>query len=296
MHKVVRKLTSRDSDNCNVPDDQQDEYIACNADYAKTDSNGTCSVDLEPRLSPPGYDWSTSKSAQRFNAMRDALAKQDRTILYSLCIWGTADVFSWGNDTGVSWRMSNDITDNWGSVTHILNLNSFRLNSVDFWGHNDADMLEVGNGDLTPEETRSHFALWAAMKSPLLIGTDLANLSQDNLNVLKNQRLLAFNQDKTYGRPATPYHWGVNPDWTFNYTNPAEYWSGQSENGVLVLMLNTLADAVNKSAVWADIPNLGGSAYQVTNVWTGGDLGCLEEYSTQVNSHDTAAILVGQAC
>ena len=34
-------------------------------------------------------------------------------------------------------------------------------------------MLEVGNGALTAAETRKHFALWAAMKSPLLIGTNL---------------------------------------------------------------------------------------------------------------------------
>ena len=34
----------------------------------------------------------------------------------------------------------------------------------------DADMLEVGNNGLTLSEQRSHFALWAAVKSPLLIG------------------------------------------------------------------------------------------------------------------------------
>ena len=33
-------------------------------------------------------------------------------------------------------------------------------------------MLEVGNGALTAAETRTHFAFWAAMKSPLLIGTN----------------------------------------------------------------------------------------------------------------------------
>lgn len=45
------------------------------------------------------------------------------------------------------------------------------MNYVDFWGHPDPDMLEVGNGNLTAAETRAHFALWAIMKSPLIIGT-----------------------------------------------------------------------------------------------------------------------------
>ncbi|KAL9616886.1 MAG: hypothetical protein Q9160_008275 [Pyrenula sp. 1 TL-2023] len=284
-------------DNCNVPSDWKDQYIFCNPDYAQTDSNGTCNTDLDPNLAPPGYDWSTSNSAIRFNRMRDALAKQNRDILYSLCIWGTAGVFDWGNETAVSWRMSDDIAPTWSKVTHILNLNSFRLNSVDFWSHNDADMLEVGNGDLTPEETRSHFAFWAAMKSPLLIGTDITVLSQQNIDLLKNERLLAFSQDDVYGAPAKPYKWGTNPDWTYNSTYPAEFWVGASKAGTLILMLNPSDSVQMKEVVWTEIPGLTELGYQVTDVWTGTDLGCIQfGCVTNVFSHDTAAILVGEAC
>lgn len=228
--------------------------------------------------------------------MRDALAKQSREIVFNLCIWGVADVFSWGNDTGISWRMSGDISPEWSSVTHIININSFKMNSVGFWGHNDADMLEVGNGNLTAAETRTHFALWAAMKSPLLIGTDLAQLSQDNIDLLKNKHLLAFNQDSVYGQPATPYKWGVNPDWTFNYTNPAEYWAGPSSRGHLVLMMNTLDHTVTKEAKWSEIPGLSAGRYEVRDVWTDKSLGCLSSYKTAVAAHDTAVILVGEKC
>ena len=284
-------------DNCNVPDNWTDTYVACDPDAVKTTANGTCNTDLDPDLALPGYDWSTSNSAIRFNRMRDALKQQEREILLSLCIWGTADVYSWGNDTGVNWRMSNDISPDFTIVKRILNENSFRRDSITFWGHNDADMLEVGNGDLTPAETRSHFAFWAAMKSPLLIGTDITVLSNDNIAILKNQYLLAFNQDDMYGAPAAPYKWGTNPDYTFNQSFPAEYWAGASKAGNLVLMLNTGNDTVTKQATWSEIPGLDGSAYQVTEVWTGTDLGCVQDaYSTDVASHDTAAVLVGAEC
>ncbi|KAM0255385.1 hypothetical protein ACHAQJ_005827 [Trichoderma viride] len=273
-----------------------DQYVSCNPDFVTTGANGTCSTALDPTLAPPGYDWSTSKSAERFGAMRDALANQSHEIVLSMCIWGQADVFSWGNSTGISWRMSNDISPEWSSVTRILNLNSFRLNSVGFWGHNDADMLEVGNGNLTAAETRTHFALWAAMKSPLLIGTDLTQLSQDNINLLKTKDLLAFNQDSVYGSPATPYRWGINPDWTFNSTNPAEYWSGPSTKGHLVLMVNTLDQTTTKEAKWSEIPGLSAGHYEVTDVWNDKSLGCLSSYKTAVAAHDTAVILVGKKC
>jgi alpha-galactosidase len=100
----------------------------------------------------------------------------------------------------------------WARVAEILNENSFRLNSVDFWGHNDADILEIGNGNLTLAESRSHFAFWAAAKSPLIIGTALDSSPADLVAILKNNYLLAFHQDAVYGGPATPYKWGVNPD------------------------------------------------------------------------------------
>ena len=41
---------------------------------------------------------------------------------------------------------------------------------------NDPDMLEVGNGGMTVEEERTHFALWAMSKAPLIIGCDLTTV------------------------------------------------------------------------------------------------------------------------
>lgn len=83
---------------------------------------------------PAGYNWTTSNTAVRYRLMRDALQSQSRTILFSLCEWGQADVEVWGNETGNSWRMSGDITPDWSRVAEILNLNSFNLGAVGFTG------------------------------------------------------------------------------------------------------------------------------------------------------------------
>ncbi|RWA12489.1 hypothetical protein EKO27_g2621 [Xylaria grammica] len=253
--------------------------------------NGTC-VDSD-NYCPSGYDYTTSNSSKRYAIMRDALQAQNRTILYSLCSWGTAGVEQWGNGTGNSWRMSDDIEPGFKYVTSILNMNSFILNDVDFWGHPDADMLEVGNDGLTPAEERTHFAFWAAMKSPLLIGTNLNTASDDAKSILLNKHLLAFNQDDVYGTPAKPYKWGTNPDYTFNATNPAEFWSGKSQQGTLVLMMNTLVDSRNMTADFGEIPNIDTNVtYSVLDVWTGEDLGSFASSITvEVGSHDTAVLL-----
>ena len=57
-------------------------------------------------------------------------------------------------------------------------------------------MLELGNGALTHEEEKTHFALWALAKAPLIIGCDLNKVSADTLAILKNENIIAVNQDK----------------------------------------------------------------------------------------------------
>lgn len=56
-------------------------------------------------------------------------------------------------------------------------------------------MLEIGNGGLTNEEEKTHFALWAISKAPLIIGCDLSKVSAESLTILTNKEIIAVNQD-----------------------------------------------------------------------------------------------------
>jgi alpha-galactosidase len=176
------------------------------------------------------------------------------------------------------------------------------MNYVNFYGHSDPDMLEVGNGALTVEENRSHFALWAIMKSPLLIGTDLTKLDSQKVDILKNKYLLAFNQDDSYGAPAAPYKWGTNEMWTFNASFPAEYWSGRFKQGTLIAALNVADSAQNKEIWWREVPELkegaqAGKSYNVVDAWTGQNLGCLKKGITlNVGAHDTGVLIIKGEC
>lgn len=44
-------------------------------------------------------------------------------------------------------------------------------------------------------EQRAHFALWAVLKSPLLISADLRSIEQESLDILLADELIAVNQD-----------------------------------------------------------------------------------------------------
>lgn len=46
---------------------------------------------------------------------------------------------------------------------------------------------ELGNGVLTEAEERAHFGLWAIMKSPIIMGTDMTKLKASTLKIIKNK-------------------------------------------------------------------------------------------------------------
>lgn len=54
-------------------------------------------------------------------------------------------------------------------------------------------MLEVGNGGMTNNEYQAHFALWALMKAPLIIGCDVTNMSNETFTILSNTEVIAVN-------------------------------------------------------------------------------------------------------
>ncbi|KAH9871154.1 hypothetical protein J1614_006729 [Plenodomus biglobosus] len=295
-------------DNCNVPDEWDDEYRWWPENWLggppNEDQTGGGDGEARPVPAPAGYDWTTSKSFDRYKAMGDALLATNRTIQYSQCAWGHAHIEQWGNSTGHSWRMWGDIYPEWNGkwqwswgLMPILNHASFFYNSSNFWGHADWDMLEVGNGNLTFEENRSHFALWAALKSPLIIGTPLNGIKPEILKILSNPELIAFNQDPVFGAPAKPYKWGVNADNTWNQTHPAEYWSGQSSKGTHVFALNTLDTPRTKVVDFAEVPGLDGrTKYTVYDSWTGRKRGdFVRSYRARVGRHDTMAIRIVKA-
>jgi alpha-galactosidase len=132
---------------------------------------------------------------ERYTVMRDALNKTGRPIFYSICNWGEENSPTWASQVGNSWRTTQDISNLWPSIEYNFRMNIQYRDSSGNGGWNDPDMLEVGNGGLTSEEERTHFALWAVSKSPLIIGCDITNISNESLKVLSNRDLIAINQD-----------------------------------------------------------------------------------------------------
>jgi alpha-galactosidase len=153
------------------------------------------------------YDWCHAESLEAraaYETMGDALRATGRPIVYSICEWGTHKPWLWAASVGGNlWRTTGDIYDGWVSrdrdhngVLDILDQQA-GLEAFAGPGHwNDPDMLEVGNGGMTPDQYRAHFSLWAILAAPLMAGNDLSMMSDETRRILTNREVIAVDQDR----------------------------------------------------------------------------------------------------
>jgi alpha-galactosidase len=169
-----------------------------------------------------------------------ARSNPDGDFIYSLCIWGAANVRAWAKDLGNTSRTSDDISPAWGRM--LVNFDSAVHRSL--YAHpgswNDPDMLFIGAGDFDAAhltEARSHFALWAMLNAPLLIGADLRKTPEVLMDVFGNTDIIAVNQDPAGNQATVAY-----------------------DSSDLQILVKSLANGEKAVAIF----NRGSGAYEVT--------------------------------
>ena len=117
--------------------------------------------------------------------------------------------------------------------------------------------------------------MWAALKSPLLIGADLRELSPSTLTILNNPAVIAINQDPL-GRPAGRIYRNTNVKKDEYGEGETQIWSGPLHGGdQVVVFLNAADEDVEMKTTLDEIfvhegPH--GSAPQTRLKWTLHDL------------------------
>jgi alpha-galactosidase len=235
-------------------------YAQWGIDYLKYD---LCSYGQIMRKAAPGDQ---VKQYQMMHAayekMHKALQATGRPIYFSLCQYGFDSVWKWGPTVGGnSWRTTDDIQDNYMSMTNI-GFAQAGLAKYAAPGHwNDPDMLEVGNGKMKYNEYLTHMSLWAILAAPLLAGNDLSQMSPETKSILLNKDVIAIDQDPL----------GKQGD-RVSAEGPFEVWSKPLKDGsVAVGLFNRGQDAEQMSLPLQKLGLSAGS--KVHNVWNPSDSG-----------------------
>lgn len=155
----------------------------------------------------------------------------------------------------------------------------------------DMDMLEIGVGNFTSEEQKTHFAFWAALKSPLIIGADLTKISNESLAILKDKDMIAISQDGL-GKSAI-----YLPD--VSSERKWQVWAGPLSGGrTVILVLNEGASNSTGKATWTgslgDIPGLGNATdYAIWDVWSKSPVKTANgQISLEITKYETRVLVV----
>jgi len=220
---------------------------------------------------------------ERYRIFRDALNKAGRPIVFSICNWGVDMPWIWGPTTGQLWRTTGDIGAIFASV--LLNFTQTeKLAAYASAGHwNDPDMLEIGNGEMTEAENRSHMSLWSILSAPLIAGNDLRAMSAFTKETLTNPEVIAVNQDRM----------GLQGVRVSGKVNEGVWAKPLSEEGLrAVVLFNGRNGRRTLSVQWSQLGLQPGVA-QVRDLWARKDLGQKTDgFELSLEPHDAAMITV----
>ena len=260
-----------------------DTYAGWGVDYLKYDwcsyGNVATGEGLERQIKP-------------YRVMGAALRKEPRDIMFSLCQYGMADVWTWGASIGGNcWRTTGDIQDNWGSLRSIFTSQNGHEKYAGPGHWNDPDMLMVGivgfgnthPTHLKPNEQILHISMWSLLSAPLLIGCDLTRLDPFTKALLTNDDVLDVDQDPL-GKPAG----------RIAQDGDAQVWARPLFDGTRAVgLVNIGAETADVSVTWAQLGLTG--RQPVRDLWQRKGLGTFSNsFTVSVPAHGCVLIKIGQ--
>jgi alpha-galactosidase len=272
--------------------------VAVAADTNTAASTNTAARGRGRGRGTPWYMTNLPALKKPYVVMHDAIMKQPRDIMFSLCQYGWGDVWKWGADAdiqGNSWRTTGDITDTWDSLSRI-GFAQFGHEKFAAPGHfNDPDMMIIGRVSvasgrgvhqthLSPNEQYTHVSLWCLLTGPLLIGCDMTAMDDFTFSLLSNDEVLDVSQDPL-GHQAGRLMKEGN----------LEVWGKDMEDGSKAVGLFNRNDADTVvTAKWSDLGITGKQT--VRDLWRQSDVGQFDgDFHAMVPHHGVVLVKITPA-
>eukprot|EP01094_Clydonella_sp_ATCC50884_P002197 TRINITY_DN11687_c0_g1_i1.p1 TRINITY_DN11687_c0_g1~~TRINITY_DN11687_c0_g1_i1.p1 ORF type:complete len:425 (-),score=48.40 TRINITY_DN11687_c0_g1_i1:107-1381(-) len=255
-------------------------------------------------------DWCDHPSGftaeQLYGMMRDALNATGRPMLFSICEWGLEEPWTWGAQTGNTWRVGPDKLPVWWTpktsqtpgqgqgtaniIQHMAGLSQYSAPG----GWNDPDYIEIGEwtegfGKFSQMDYQTQFSFWCLWNAPLYVATDVRDLS-DKQQIM-NKEAIAINQDPM----------GVAGDRVSkNNVTGAEVWSKplSNERWATVLYNSNLVPGLrpcNVTVTFNALPGWPSSSNSATlrDVWAHASLGTFAgSFSAHLEPHASMMLVL----
>ena len=238
--------------------------------------------------------------ATAYGQFRDALLNNSshRPMLFNICnpfvpATGAApgrsayDSYTFGPTTGNSWRTDTDV----GFVHNVQFADVLRNLDDDARhpeaagpGHwNDPDYLGPELG-MTAAEAHSQFSMWSVVAAPLIIGSDVASLSDSTVSMLTNREVLAVDQDPLGVQGTAIATSGSTQVWTKPLAN--------GDRAVALFNRGTSSQTISTTADAVGLPYSG--SYALRDLWQHTTSETAGVISATVAPHSTVLLRVSR--
>ena len=139
-------------------------------------------------------------SFAKYSALRDAFNRTGAAVAFS-CEPHVTSAIGWLPEVCNQWRTTSDncgLAVDYTGLPRVLAANNIMAANAGPGAWNDLDPVMIGagiEGQLSVAEARATFTLFAAVKAPLLLGSDPSRMGAEYLDIVKNAEVLAVSQD-----------------------------------------------------------------------------------------------------
>lgn len=237
-----------------------------------------------------------------FRAMSEAIKNnsEGRPMIMNLCNPVTSPY--WGDypehmQSIGSWAYAPEIAESWRTYTDVGWIGQIRFSDVlrnydanarhpevagpGRW--NDPDYLGPELG-MTDTEFRTQMSLWAVAAAPLVIASDVRNLSETSISILTDSDVLAVNQDRLGDQAVR-----VSP------AGDQEVWVKDLEDGAKAVVLLNRSGAPAEVSTTVSETGLNGTRVKVTDLWTDTVTEAHRVVSETVEAHGATLLRVERA-
>lgn len=265
-----------------------DTIAAWGYDAVKVDFLCGIQADLDPKTA-----FTEFAEALRNNA-------SGRDIIFNLCNPVTSP--AWGDypeeqQSTYSWSYAPEIAESWrtytdagfvGDVVFSDVMRNYDANAAHpevagpgHWSDPDFLVPELGMSD---EEFRTQMTMWAIAAAPLVIGSDPRELSETSLDILRNEAVLAVNQDPL----------GVQGE-RVGDAGTTETWTKPLADGSVAVALLNRGSTPARVTTTADAVGLKAQRIEVQDAWAGTTTESTRTIAASVPAHGAQLLIVSKA-
>lgn len=235
---------------------------------------------------------------QLFTQFSQALNATGHPMLYSLCEWGNEEVWNWGGQISQMYRIQMDHLPffHWPAtasgagygcgtaeiIEWMADLHPSKYVAPNQWM--DPDFLET----LFPVtmnfiHSRTEFTFWALWSAPLMVATDVCDLSPEKKSILMNPDVLAVHKDPLF----------IAGERLKTDVDGRQVWTRPLSNGDISAVLYNAHNSSSWeiSVSWSELGWSADSTVAVRDLWQQTDLGIFTSSFAQTIGPNDIAML-----